>query len=69
MKPDEHILKPCPRCGSKLTERVNRETERPFWGCSRWPDCTFTMSLPESVKLRRAGQIGMFDEPETEVIE
>ena len=59
------ITKPCPRCGKPLVERVNRETQKPFWGCSQYPQCTYTQPVPESVKLRKAGQRGMFDDDPT----
>jgi len=58
------ITKPCPVCGRPLVERINRDTGEPFWGCSQWPDCKYTQPVPESVKLRKAGQKGMFDEEE-----
>lgn len=38
--------KDCPKCGSPLVERVARRgsgTGRPFYGCSRFPTCRFTM--------------------------
>jgi ssDNA-binding Zn-finger/Zn-ribbon topoisomerase 1 len=56
------IVKPCPECGATLVERVNRATNEPFLGCSRWPECKHTEPLPESVKLRRAGQQELFGE-------
>jgi ssDNA-binding Zn-finger/Zn-ribbon topoisomerase 1 len=57
-----NIIKACPRCGQLLVERTNRATGEPFLGCRRWPECTHSEPLPESVKLRRQGQRGMFDE-------
>ena len=58
----------CPRCRSRLAadpewrgrvgtvvERVNRATDVPFLGCSRWPDCEWTMPLPAAEVMRRAG--------------
>jgi ssDNA-binding Zn-finger/Zn-ribbon topoisomerase 1 len=56
------ITKPCKRCGRLLIERTNRETGESFLGCPSWPDCTYTEPLPESIKLRRQGQKGLFDE-------
>lgn len=60
----EHIVKPCPRCGQPLEIKKNRETGHEFLGCSTWKDtkCPHTEPLPETIKLRRAGQRGMFDE-------
>jgi ssDNA-binding Zn-finger/Zn-ribbon topoisomerase 1 len=62
----EHIVKPCPRCGQPLEIKKNRETGHEFLGCSTWKDtkCPHTEPLPETIKLRRAGQRGMFDEEE-----
>lgn len=59
------ITKTCPRCGQPLTVRRNRETHEEFFGCTSWPQCTYTEPLPEHIKLRRQGQRGLFDE-ETE---
>lgn len=56
------IVKHCPRCGQPLTERTNRESGEPFLGCSAYPTCKHTEELPESVRLRRAGQPTLFDE-------
>lgn len=56
------IIKYCPRCGAALAERTNRQTGETFLGCTQYPLCTHTEPIPESVKLRRAGQKGMFDE-------
>lgn len=60
----EHIVKPCPKCGQPLEIKRNRETGHEFLGCSGWrhTGCTYTEALPESIKLRRAGQKGMFDD-------
>ena len=64
----ERIVKTCPRCGQPLEIRVNRESGHEFLGCSGWrPDrtgCTYTEPLPEAIRLRRAGQRGMFDPDE-----
>lgn len=60
----ERIIKACPKCGQPLEIKVNRETGHEFLGCSAWrlTGCTHTEPLPESIKLRRQGQKGMFDE-------
>ena len=57
-----NIIKACPRCGALLIERTNSETGEPFLGCTTWPECKHTEPLPESIKLRRAGQREMFEE-------
>jgi len=62
----EHIVKACPRCGKLLEIKRNRETGQEFLGCSgwrsNWEGCQYTEPLPEAIRLRRAGQRGMFDE-------
>lgn len=45
----------CPRCGSSMVERRNRDTGEPFLGCSRYPSCRGTRPLataPLSPKSR-----------------
>lgn len=62
----ERITKTCPRCGWRLTIRRNRETGEEFLGCTSWPDCAYTEPLPEHIRLRRAGQQGLFDKLDEE---
>ena len=33
----------CPRCGCELVRRTGKNG--PFWGCSAYPDCTFTKKI------------------------
>ena len=33
---------PCPRCGVSMTQRKNRTSGEPFWGCSDYPACRGT---------------------------
>lgn len=38
----------CPRCGSQLIQRISQKGEfagKPFWGCSRYPQCKFMMKI------------------------
>ena len=35
---------PCPKCGGDLVERRARKSGRPFYGCSRYPDCDFLVN-------------------------
>jgi len=35
---EEHYLE-CPECGSHMRLRQSKKYDRPFYGCSRWPDC------------------------------
>lgn len=60
--PQAKPVKACPNCGRDLIERTNTKNGSTFLGCSGYPDCTHSERLPESLKLRRAGQAGMFDE-------
>ena len=34
----------CPRCGGDLVERRSRGGRRPFYGCSRYPECDFLVN-------------------------
>ena len=34
----------CPRCGGDLVERRGRGGRRPFYGCSRYPECDFLVN-------------------------
>lgn len=58
------IVKRCPECGRPLVERVNRQNNTTFLGCSNYPECRHTEPIPESVLLRLAGQPGLFDDQE-----
>ena len=49
------IAKPCPRCGKPLVLRTNGETKEKFLGCSGYPDCTYTQSVPVDQLLRATG--------------
>lgn len=41
-----HKGKPkCLKCNRKMTKRQNRKTKSYFWGCSKFPDCRFTLNL------------------------
>ncbi len=40
--------KTCPRCESPMVERVSRQgpaAGRSYWGCSRFPECRFTLEV------------------------
>lgn len=47
----------CPdlTCRSKMVKRQNKDTGALFYGCSRWPDCTATIPIPEREKMLAAG--------------
>lgn len=57
------ITKTCPKCGQPLEIKRNHETQQEFLGCSGWIEtgCKYTEPLPEHIRLRRAGQPGLFD--------
>jgi DNA topoisomerase I len=59
------VIKFCPLCGRAMIERTNTTNGSAFIGCTGYPDCRHTEPLPESVKLRRQGQRGMFDDEVT----
>lgn len=43
----------CAECGADLVLRRAGKGER-FWGCSRFPDCTYTQSVKRQVRGRRS---------------
>ena len=38
-------VKFCPKCGSKLTKKKQRNSSKKFWGCSSYPSCRHTQSI------------------------
>jgi ssDNA-binding Zn-finger/Zn-ribbon topoisomerase 1 len=63
----EHITRACKRCGALMQIKVNRTTREQFFGCTAhrpddWDSCQYTEPLPESIRLKRQGQKGMFDD-------
>lgn len=60
-----NVVKKCPKCKADMEIKTNRETGKEFLGCTGWrpgnEGCNHTEQLPESIKLRRAGQADMFD--------
>ena len=44
---EDEILGPCKNCGENLTVRRNRKSRKRFAGCSGYPECTMTYSLPQ----------------------
>ena len=45
----------CPQCGSELLERTSRKG-RKFFGCERYPDCSFTSwDQPVSERCPKCG--------------
>ncbi|MCE5197038.1 MAG: type I DNA topoisomerase [Negativicutes bacterium] len=56
---DLHLL--CPQCGEgKIVERRSRKSGRPFYGCSRYPECKFvTWEKPVERVCPLCGNLGM----------
>ena len=46
----ENVNKICPKCNSKLALRINSRTKQRFLGCSTFPKCRYTESLPKNEK-------------------
>lgn len=48
----------CPKCMPRvaLVVRTNRLTKAQFLGCPNWPDCSESAQIPESWRMRAAGQ-------------
>lgn len=38
----------CKKCGAKMIKRENSRTGEWFWGCSKYPKCTYTLPLDGS---------------------
>ena len=45
----------CPECGAVMVVRQNRTDRTFFLGCNRYPDCTATIEIPESMRLDLMG--------------
>jgi Topoisomerase DNA binding C4 zinc finger len=46
---------PCPRCGSPMAERRNRQTGDAFLGCTRYPACRGTRPVATTGPSSRPG--------------
>ena len=44
------ILLDCPRCRGELVERFNPSGQVSFWGCTRYPGCSYTEDLWRGIK-------------------
>ena len=50
-----YIEAPCPKCGSRLIERINKKG-RKFYGCEKYPDCDFiSWDMPVTEKCPECG--------------
>ena len=58
----------CPDCvpPRKLIVKTNKQNQSQFLGCPNYPNCNHTRQIPESWKMRAAGQAGLFDTIEKE---
>ena len=47
----------CPNCEPprKLIVKTNRHTGHQFLGCQNYPDCDYTIEIPESMRMLAAG--------------
>jgi restriction system protein len=48
----------CPLCGRPMLQRIARKgpnANRPFWGCSGYPDCRGTLAVSPSQKSDQSG--------------
>ena len=53
----------CPHCNPprKLIVKTNKQNDNQFLGCPNFPNCDYTRGIPETWKMRAAGQVGLFD--------
>lgn len=63
------ISKPCPECGRELKIRTNRKTETQFISCSGFPDCRYTETISENLKMELMGHPTLFDVPTEPVVD
>jgi DNA topoisomerase-1 len=51
----KYIDAPCPKCGSRLLEKMSRKNRR-FYGCEKYPECDFvSWEMPVSQKCEKCG--------------
>lgn len=43
----------CPDCGSHMISRLNKKSNRRFWGCSKFPECKGTRDTDGRSKAER----------------
>ena len=46
----------CPKCGSAMVERTNRDSGEPFLGCTRFPACRGTRPMPAGAQTGDAAR-------------
>ena len=52
---DDSSIGTCMKCGDGMMRIIKMKTGRQFIGCSNYPNCTNTYSLPTGVKITGAG--------------
>lgn len=57
------ITKHCPECGRELKIRTNRQNGSQFISCSGFPECRYSESISENLKMELAGAPTLFDIP------
>ncbi len=50
----QSLSKSCPCCGSLMVERQNKSTGETFWGCARFPECSYTENLTDNEANNRS---------------
>ncbi len=53
---EQHMIGVCPKCGKDMMVRVSRQGKR-FVGCTNYPNCTNTYSLPQSGGIMKTGNV------------
>ncbi|MDO5848540.1 MAG: DNA topoisomerase I [Methanobrevibacter sp.] len=48
---ESNIICPCPNCDGNLVKRYSPKTKQSFVGCSNYPDCKTTFSLPKGARF------------------
>ena len=52
---DDSSIGSCPKCGDGMMRIIKMKTGNQFIGCSNYPNCVNTYSLPQAVKIAGAG--------------
>ena len=63
MKKGDVVSLTCDNClpGTEMVVRENSHSGELFLGCPNYPECKYTEPIPESVRMREAGQPELFD--------
>ena len=54
---EEDDVHPCPAkgCKGQITKKVSRDTGKPFYSCSEFPDCDVIVNDPADLKVKYKG--------------